>query len=64
MENAGTSDLVIETIITHGLDAAVNGVIKSNSGQSHAFCDVVQFDGAAGMKIKTMTSYSIEITND
>ena len=63
MENAGTSDLVIETIITHGRDAAVNGVIKSNSGQSHAFCDVVQFDGAAGMKIKTMTSYSIEITD-
>ena len=63
MENAGTSDLVIETIITHGLDAAVNGVIKSNSGQSHAFCDVVQFDGEAGMKIKTMTSYSIEITD-
>ena len=64
MENAGTSDLVIETIITHGRDAAVNGVIKSNSGQSHAFCDVVQFDGAAGMKIKTMTSYSIEITDE
>ena len=62
MKNAGTSDLVIETIITHGLDAAVNGVIKSNSGQPHAFCDVVQFDGEAGMKIKSMTSYSIEIT--
>lgn len=50
--------------ITHGPDAAVNGVIRSNAGQSHAFCDVVQFDGAAGMKIKTMTSYSIEITDE
>lgn len=61
MKNVGTSDLVIETIITHGRDAAVNGVIRSNAGQSHAFCDVVQFASAAGMKIKTMTSYSIEI---
>lgn len=64
MENAGTSDLVIETIITHGRDAAVNGVIKSNSGQTHAFCDVVQFDGAAGMEITTMTSYSIELNDE
>ena len=63
MENAGTSDLVIESIITHGRDAAVNGVIRSNSGQAHAFCDVVQFDSAAGMKIKIMTSYSIEISD-
>ena len=41
MKGVGTSDLVIETIITHGRDAAVNGVIRSNSGQAHAFCDVV-----------------------
>lgn len=61
MKNVGTSDLVIETIITHGRDAAVNGVIRSNSGQAHAFCDVVRFASAAGLKIKTMTSYSIEI---
>ena len=64
MENAGTSDLVIESIIAHGREAAVHGVIRSNAGQAHAFCDVVQFDGAAGMKIKTMTSYSIEITDE
>ncbi len=64
MKNVGTSDLVIETIITHGRDAAVNGVIRSNSGQSHAFCDVVQFASATGMKIKTMTSYSIEISDE
>ena len=61
MKNVGTSDLVIESIITHDRDAAVNGVIRSNAGQSHAFCDVVQFTSAASMKIKTMTSYSIEI---
>lgn len=64
MKNVGTSDLVIETIIIHGRDAAVNGVIRSNAGQSHAFCDVVQFASAAGMKIKTMTSYSIEISDE
>ena len=63
MKSVGTSDLVIESIITHGRDAAVNGVIRSNAGQSHAFCDVVQFTSTAGTKIKTMTSYSIE-SND
>lgn len=61
MKGVGTSDLVIETIITHGRDGAVNGVIRSNAGQSHAFCDVVQFTSATGKKIKTMTSFSIEI---
>ncbi|MYA78628.1 MAG: nuclear transport factor 2 family protein [Gemmatimonadetes bacterium] len=61
MQGVGTSDLVIESIITHGREAAVNGVIRSNSGQAHAFCDVVQFTSASSMKIKTMTSYSIAV---
>lgn len=61
MKGEGTSDLVIESIITHGREAAINGVIRSNSGQAHAFCDVVQFTSAESMKIKTMTSYSIAI---
>ena len=64
MQGIGTSDLVIESIITHGREVAVNGVIRSNSGQAHAFCDVVQFTSAASMKIKTMTSYSIAIDED
>lgn len=61
MQGVGTSDLVIESIITHGREAAVNGVIRSNAGQAHAFCDVVQFTSASSMKIKTMTSYSIAV---
>ena len=61
MQGIGTSDLVIESIITHGREAAVNGVIRSNSGEAHAFCDVVQFTSTSSMKIKTMTSYSIAI---
>ena len=64
MQNVGTSDLVIESIITHGREAAVNGVIRSNTGQSHAFCDVVQFTSVADLKIKTMTSYSIELNDE
>ena len=64
MENAGTSDLVIESIITHGRDAAVNGVIRSNAGQAHAFCDVVHFTSTTSMKIKTMTSYSIALSEE
>lgn len=61
MKGVGTSDLVIESIITHGREAAVNGVIRSNTGQAHAFCDVVLFASASSMKIDTMTSYSITI---
>ena len=64
MQGIGTSDLVIESIITHGREAAVNGVIRSNSGEAHAFCDVVQFTSASSMKIKTMTSYSIAIDEE
>lgn len=64
MQNVLASELLIHSIITHGLEGAVNGVITMEQGGSVAFCDVCQFASAAGKKIKTMTSYAVEIKTE
>lgn len=64
MKDAVASELVIDSIITCGSEGAVNGEIRLEGGSTYAFCDVVQFTGAAGDKIKTITSYAIEITEE
>ncbi|MEX0723566.1 MAG: nuclear transport factor 2 family protein [Gracilimonas sp.] len=54
-------ELDIHKIITHGKEAAVNGVIKSKDGKQYAFCDVYTFSGFKDVKIIEMTSYVMEI---
>lgn len=58
-------DLEIHKVITHGDAAAVNGVMKvpgtNGKGQAYAFCDIYQLSGFKNPKIKSMTSYAIEI---
>ena len=56
------SELIIDSIITDENGGAVNGEIRIE-GRAYAFCDVVQFTGA-GDKIKSMTSYAIDISED
>jgi hypothetical protein len=55
------SELEIHNIITHGRDAAVNGLMKSTDGKQYAFCDVYKFSGFKDPKISEMTSYAIEV---
>ena len=64
MKDVATRELVIHSIITHGREGAINGVITTEGGRSVAFCDVCQFASAAGTKIKTMKSYTIEIKTE
>ena len=52
--------LTISNIITHGKEAAVNGVRKLAQGGEYSFCDVYTFQGAKGNTIKSITSYVIE----
>lgn len=57
------SELTIETIITHGTDCAVDGVLRFPSGEMYAFCDVYRFNNfSKKAKIKRITSYVINIT--
>ena len=53
--------LDIHTIITHGKNAAVNGIMKSTKGKQYAFCDVYKFNGFKDPKISEMTSYVVEV---
>ncbi|MCY4539511.1 MAG: nuclear transport factor 2 family protein [Chloroflexi bacterium] len=61
MKNAVATALLVHSIITHGREGAVNGVITMERGGSVAYCDVCQFASAAGKKIKSMKSYAVEI---
>ena len=54
-------ELEIHNIITHGRDAAVNGLMRSTDGNQYAFCDVYKFSAFKDPKISEMTSYAIEV---
>lgn len=55
------SELVLEQILSHGKEGAVNGTMKIQDGKKYAFSDFYVFQGAKGTKIKFITSYVIEI---
>ncbi|SFU18760.1 hypothetical protein SAMN04489724_0023 [Algoriphagus locisalis] len=54
-------ELLIDQILSHGKEGAVNGEIKLENGKSVAFSDFFIFQGAKGTKIKSITSYTIEL---
>ncbi len=51
----------INSIITHGKDASVSGVMYMSEGHYVEFCDVMKFKSAGSKLITRMTSYAIEI---
>ncbi len=61
MKTVVTNELVIHSIVTHGVDGVVNGVMNFEQGGSLAFCDVYRFSSAAGKKIKSMMSYVVDL---
>ena len=58
MSGAEPQELVIHKIITHGTDAAANGVMKSKDGKEYGFCDIYTLRGFKNSKISEMTSYA------
>ncbi|TFB19506.1 nuclear transport factor 2 family protein [Filobacillus milosensis] len=67
MKTNDTFKLNIHHSITHGLEAAVNGVItfttKVGEDKKYGFCDVYKLDSFKSGKIKELTSYVVEMTN-
>ncbi len=63
MKDTVTTELTIHSIITHGPEAAVNGIITTEQGGTFAFCDVYHFTSASGKKINAMTSYVIDLND-
>lgn len=61
METDAPWEMEIKKVITHGKDAAVNGIMKSKDGKQYAFCDVYKFSGFKDPKISEMTSYVVEV---
>ncbi len=61
MKTEKATELILDQILSHGKEGAVNGTIKMGNGKKYAFSDFYQFNGARGSKIKSMTSYVIEI---
>ncbi|AUV84241.1 hypothetical protein C2R22_22050 (plasmid) [Salinigranum rubrum] len=56
-------EVKVDTITTHGYSAAANGVSKTESGHSHAFCEVFTFDGATKTAgIEAIDWYAIGIS--
>jgi hypothetical protein len=55
-------ELRIDHILTHGKEAALDGVLTFESGRQIAFCDVYVFSGhARSARIREMISYAIEM---
>ncbi len=53
--------LLVDSIITHGREGAAAGTIRFKDGREYGYCDVYKFSGAKGDKIKSITSYVIEL---
>ncbi|WP_078578215.1 nuclear transport factor 2 family protein [Salipaludibacillus agaradhaerens] len=64
MKSDTTYRLTIDTVITHGTTAAVNGVIEGTSPSgnvtAYEFCDIYKMNKHKGGKIKELTSFVIE----
>lgn len=61
MKSVKATELIIDQILSHGKEGATNGVMKMQNGKQYAFSDFYIFCGAKGTKIKTITSYVIQI---
>ena len=61
MKDLKPTELILDQILTHGKEGAANGVIKMHNNKKYAFSDFYIFNGTKGSKIKTITSYVIEI---
>lgn len=61
MKSGIVSKFIIERILTHGKEGAVSGIIQMKNGKKYGISDFYEFNGAKGQKLKTITSYLIEI---
>jgi hypothetical protein len=62
MQDAKTSELILERILTQGKEGAVSGVIKIEGGKTYEFADFYEFSGAKGTKVKSINTFVIETT--
>jgi len=61
MKSEKVSELVLEQVLSHGKEGAVNGIMKRQDGKNYAFSEFYVFQGAKGTKIKSMSPYVIRV---
>lgn len=61
MAEQKVAECVIEKVITHGKEGAVNGIMKMVNGKEYAFSDFYEFKNSKATDIRTITSYVIQI---
>lgn len=61
MKEQKTTELILDQILSHGKEGAANGIIKIQNGKKYAFSDFYTFNNTKGRKLKSITSYLIEI---
>jgi hypothetical protein len=55
-------ELIVNTIVTHGYNGVVDGLLKFKDGRTIAFCDVYLFRTSTNnAPIKAITTYAIEV---
>ncbi|MEQ6118341.1 nuclear transport factor 2 family protein [Reichenbachiella sp. MALMAid0571] len=59
MSDNKVSKLTIHSIITHGKEAAINGEMLMEDGNTFAFSDFYEFSSAKGTKVKSIISYVV-----
>lgn len=61
MEGQELKELVIDHVMSHGKQGAVNGILIREDGTKYAFADFYEFSNAKGSKIKSITTYMISL---
>ncbi|ALJ04858.1 DNA-binding protein [Pseudalgibacter alginicilyticus] len=61
MQSVKASELILNQILSHGKEGAVNGVMTMENGKQYAFSDFYLFQSAKGEKLKEITSYCIKL---
>lgn len=61
MKEQKTTELILDQILSHGKEGAANGIIKTQNEKKYAFSDFYTFNNTKGKKLKSITSYLIEI---
>jgi len=61
MQSVKASELILNQILSHGKEGAVNGLMTMENGNRYAFSDFYIFQSTKGEKVKAITSYCIEV---
>lgn len=61
MEGFVATEITLDQIITHGAEGAGSGYMRYEGGLTVHFADMYRFSSAKGSKIKTLTSFGIEV---